>query len=82
MLQLKRIMLELTNMKIIRITKTQTKHPTVILYNEGDPFELVIARGEDGTMQFRVEDYRHTFTVSLNKKEEAELLSKLKFISN
>ena len=69
-------------MKIVRFTKTESQHPTVVLYNEGDPFELAIARSEDGTLQFRVEDYTHTFTVSLNKKEEKELLSKLKFVSN
>ena len=74
-------MLELAYMKIIRVAKTPTQHPSVILYNEGDPFELAIARGEDGRLQFKVEDYTHKFTGSLNKKEEAELLSKLKLIS-
>jgi hypothetical protein len=76
------MVLELANMKIIRITKTTTQHATIVLYNEGDPFELAIARGEDGTLQFRVEDHTHKFTISLNKNEEAELLSKLKFICN
>lgn len=75
-------MLELADMKIIRFTKTPTQHPTVILYNEDDPFEFAIARGDDGILQFQVEDYTHKFTVSLNKNEEAELLSKLKYIFN
>ena len=81
-MQFQKAVLELADMKIIRFTKTPTQHPTVILYNEDDPFKFAIARGEDGTLQLRIEDYTHRFTVSLNKKEEAELLSKLKFVSN
>jgi hypothetical protein len=82
MLQGQRMLLELADMKIIRITKTPTQHAAIVLYNEGDPFELAIARGKDSTLQFQVEDHTHKFTVSLNKNEEAELLSKLKFICN
>ena len=73
---------KLTNMKIARITKTPSQHITAILCNEDDPFDLAIGRSPDGALQFLVEDYTHKFIVSLNKNEEAELLSKLKLVCN
>ena len=67
-------------MKIARITKTPSQHITAILCNEGDPFDLTVVRAENGALQFLAEDHSHKFIVSLNKKEEEELLSKLKFV--
>jgi hypothetical protein len=70
-------------MIITRIKNTPAHHVTLILNNEGDPFELDIIRSKDNDrLQFIVEHYTHKFIVSLSKTEETELLSKLKFISD
>ena len=69
-----------TSMRIIKINKNDNQHTTVPLCTDEDNFEMIIDRSEDGHLRMRTDSYGHTFWVLFTKKEESQLLSKLKAV--
>ena len=66
-------------MIISRFTKTPSEHATVVLFSEGESSKINIARTPKGDLQIQATNTTHDFYVTLNKSDEAELLSKLRF---